>query len=327
MLSFYDIGIDLGTTCVLIYIVGRGVVLKEPSVAAVDRNTQKILAVGEEARLMLGKMPENIEAVHPVSRGVITNYDVIEKMLRYFIAKAIGRKTLRKPRVCISVPSGISEEEKRVVVNAAFGAGARDVSAIEEPVAAALGAGIDIEKPRGNMVADIGGGTTDIAVITENRTVASSSLFMAGGDFDTALVRYMRRAHNLLIGERTAEEIKINIGTVTERPEPLTMEVRGRNLATGLPKTVVITSEETAEALREPVSEIAREIREVLDETDPGLAADIRERGLVLSGGGSLLFGLPDLLREKTGIPVIPADDPLTAVCVGTGKYMEMNAH
>ena len=302
MLSSYDIGIDLGTTSVLVYISGRGVVLKEPSVVAVDRTTQKIMAIGEEARLMLGRTPENIEAIRPLAHGVISHYTVTEKMIRYFIAKAIGKRTLRKPRVCICIPSGATEVERKAAEDATYEAGAREVNVIEEPVAAAIGAGIDISRPCGNMVVDIGGGTTDIAVISLNGTAVSTSIKTAGDDFDQALVRYMRKTHNLLIGDRTAEEIKINIGTVTERPETLTMEVRGRNLVTGLPKTVVVTSGETAEALREPALRIVEEIQNVLEKTPPELASDVYERGIVMSGGGSLLFGLDELLREKTGI-------------------------
>ncbi len=325
MLTSYDIGIDLGTTSVLVYIRGRGVVLKEPSVAAVDRMTQKIMAIGEEARLMLGRTPENIEGVRPLERGLIADYAVTEKMIRYFIEKAIGRPTLRKPRVCVCVPAGADEEDRRAFENAAYGAGAREVTLVEEALAAALGAGVDISRPVGNMAADIGGGTTDIAVLSRNAAVVSASVDTAGDDFDTALVRYMKKNHNLLIGERTAEEIKINIGTLTARPETLTMEVRGRNLVTGLPKTVVITSEETAEALREPALRIIDGIRDVLERTPPELVSGIKERGIVLSGGGSLIFGLDDLVKEMTGTDVLLADDPLTAVCIGTGKYMEMN--
>ncbi|MBO5574300.1 MAG: rod shape-determining protein, partial [Clostridium sp.] len=279
MLSSYDIGIDLGTTSVLVYISGRGVVLKEPSVVAVDRTTQKIMAIGEEARLMLGRTPENIEAIRPLAHGVISHYTVTEKMIRYFIAKAIGKRTLRKPRVCICIPSGATEVERKAAEDATYEAGAREVNVIEEPVAAAIGAGIDISRPCGNMVVDIGGGTTDIAVISLNGTAVSTSIKTAGDDFDQALVRYMRKTHNLLIGDRTAEEIKINIGTVTERPETLTMEVRGRNLVTGLPKTVVVTSGETAEALREPALRIVEEIQNVLEKTPPELASDVYERG------------------------------------------------
>ena len=300
MLSSYDIGIDLGTTSVLVYISGRGVVLKEPSVVAVDRTTQKIMAIGEEARLMLGRTPENIEAIRPLAHGVISHYTVTEKMIRYFIAKAIGKRTLRKPRVCICIPSGATEVERKAAEDATYEAGAREVSVIEEPVAAAIGAGIDISRPCGNMVVDIGGGTTDIAVISLNGTAVSTSIKTAGDDFDQALVRYMRKTHNLLIGDRTAEEIKINIGTVTERPETLTMEVRGRNLVTGLPKTVVVTSGETAEALREPALRIVEEIQNVLEKTPPELASDVYERGIVMSGGGSILWGLDKLITDRS---------------------------
>ena len=268
-----DIGIDLGTASVLVYVKGKGVVLKEPSVVAFDRNTNKIKAIGEEARLMLGRTPGNIE--------------------------------------------------KKAVEDATYQAGAREVSIIEEPVAAAIGAGIDIAKPCGNMIVDIGGGTADIAVISLGGVVVSNSIKVAGDDFDEAIVRFMRKKHNLLIGERTAEEIKINVGTVYKRPENLTMDVRGRNLVTGLPKTVTVTSEETEEALREPAYQIVDAVHNVLERTPPELAADISDRGIVLTGGGSLIQGLEELIEEKTGINTMTAEDPLTAVAIGTGKYIE----
>ena len=319
-----DIGIDLGTASVLVYVKGKGVVLKEPSVVAFDRNTNKIKAIGEEARLMLGRTPGNIVAVRPLRQGVISDYTVTEKMLSYFISRTVGKSLFgRKPRISVCVPSGATEVEKKAVEDATYQAGAREVSIIEEPVAAAIGAGIDISKPCGNMIVDIGGGTADIAVISLGGVVVSNSIKVAGDDFDEAIVRFMRKKHNLLIGERTAEEIKINVGTVYKRPENLTMDVRGRNLVTGLPKTVTVTSEETEEALREPAYQIVDAVHNVLERTPPELAADISDRGIVLTGGGSLIQGLEELIEEKTGINTMTAEDPLTAVAIGTGKYIE----
>lgn len=319
-----DIGIDLGTASVLVYVKGKGVVLKEPSVVAFDRNTNKIKAIGEEARLMLGRTPGNIVAVRPLRQGVISDYTVTEKMLSYFISRTVGKSLFgRKPRISVCVPSGATEVEKKAVEDATYQAGAREVSIIEEPVAAAIGAGIDIAKPCGNMIVDIGGGTADIAVISLDGVVVSNSIKVAGDDFDEAIVRFMRKKHNLLIGERTAEEIKINVGTVYKRPENLTMDVRGRNLVTGLPKTVTVTSEETEEALREPAYQIVDAVHNVLERTPPELAADISDRGIVLTGGGSLIQGLEELIEEKTGINTMTAEDPLTAVAIGTGKYIE----
>ena len=319
-----DIGIDLGTASVLVYVKGKGVVLKEPSVVAFDRNTNKIKAIGEEARLMLGRTPGNIVAVRPLRQVVISDYTVTEKMLSYFISRTVGKSLFgRKPRISVCVPSGATEVEKKAVEDATYQAGAREVSIIEEPVAAAIGAGIDIAKPCGNMIVDIGGGTADIAVISLGGVVVSNSIKVAGDDFDEAIVRFMRKKHNLLIGERTAEEIKINVGTVYKRPENLTMDVRGRNLVTGLPKTVTVTSEETEEALREPAYQIVDAVHNVLERTPPELAADISDRGIVLTGGGSLIQGLEELIEEKTGINTMTAEDPLTAVAIGTGKYIE----
>ena len=319
-----DIGIDLGTASVLVYVKGKGVVLKEPSVVAFDRNTNKIKAIGEEARLMLGRTPGNIVAVRPLRQGVISDYTVTEKMLSYFISRTVGKSLFgRKPRISVCVPSGATEVEKKAVEDATYQAGAREVSIIEAPVAAAIGAGIDIAKPCGNMIVDIGGGTADIAVISLGGVVVSNSIKVAGDDFDEAIVRFMRKKHNLLIGERTAEEIKINVGTVYKRPENLTMDVRGRNLVTGLPKTVTVTSEETEEALREPAYQIVDAVHNVLERTPPELAADISDRGIVLTGGGSLIQGLEELIEEKTGINTMTAEDPLTAVAIGTGKYIE----
>lgn len=318
-----DIGIDLGTASILVYIKGKGVVLKEPSVVAVDRDTGKIKAFGEAARLMIGRTPGNIVAIRPLRQGVISDYDITERMLKHFIEKAVGKRTLLKPRVAICIPSGATEVERRAVKDAAESAGAKSVKIIEEPVAAAIGAGIQIAKACGNMIVDIGGGTSDIAVISLGGTVVSASIKVAGDDFDEALVRHMRKKHNLLIGERTAEEIKINIGSAYRRPEVLTMEVRGRNLVTGLPKTIIVTSDETLEALSEPAMQIVDAVHNVLERTPPELAADIFERGIVLTGGGALLSGLDALIEEKTGINTMIAEEPLNAVAIGTGKFIE----
>ncbi len=318
-----DIGIDLGTASILVYIKGKGVVLKEPSVVAIDRENGKIQAIGEEARLMIGRTPGNIVAVRPLRQGVISDYTITEKMLKYFIDKSVGKKTFRKPRIAVCIPSGATEVEKKAVEDATYSAGAREVKIIEEPVAAAIGAGIDISKAVGNMIVDIGGGTADIAVISLGGTVVSTSIKIAGDDFDEAIGRYMRKKHNLLIGERTAEDIKITIGAAYRRPEVLTMEVKGRNLVTGLPKTIEVNSDETLEALREPAMQIVDSVHNVLERTPPELAADVYERGIVLTGGGSLLSGLDALIEEKTGINTVIADNPLTAVAIGTGKFIE----
>ena len=309
-----DIGIDLGTASILVYVKGKGVVLKEPSVVAFDRDTNRIKAIGEEARLMLGRTPGNIVAVRPLRQGVISDYTVTEKMLKYFISKAVGKQRFRKPLISICVPSGVTEVERKAVEDAAFQAGARDVKIIEEPIAAAIGAGIDIARPCGNMIVDIGGGTSDIAVISLGGTVVSTSIKIAGDDFDDAIVRYMRKKHNLLIGERTAEDIKIRIGSAYPRPEVETVDVRGRNLVTGLPKTITVTSKETEEALHDTTLQIVDAVHSVLEKTPPELAADIADRGIVLTGGGSLLYGLEELIESKTG---------MTAVAIGTGKYVE----
>ncbi len=321
-----DVGIDLGTASILVYVKGKGVVLKEPSVVAFDRDSNKIKAIGEEARLMIGRTPGNIVAVRPLRQGVISDYTVTEKMMKYFLQKALGKKSYRKPLVSVCVPSGVTEVERRAVEDAGFAAGARDVKIIEEPIAAAIGAGIDITKPCGNMVVDIGGGTADIAVISLGGSVVSTSIKIAGDDFDEAIVRYMRKKHNLLIGERTAEDIKINIGTCFPLPEPETMDVRGRNLVTGLPKTISVSSEETEEALKEATLQIVEAIHSVLEKTPPELAADVADRGIVLTGGGALLRGLEELIEDRTGINTMTAEDPMTCVAIGTGRYVELLA-
>ena len=318
-----DIGIDLGTASVLVYVKGKGVVLKEPSVVAYDRETNEVKAIGEEARLMLGRTPGNIIAVRPLRHGVISDYTITEKMIKYFILKALGRRTFKKPRICICVPSGVTEVEKKAVEEATFASGAREVHLIEEPVAAAIGAGIDISKACGNMIVDVGGGTSDIAVISLGGTVVNTSIKIAGDDFDEAIVRYMRKKHNLLIGDRTAEEIKIKIGTTYPLAEIEKLEVKGRNLVTGLPKTVLVTSSETEEALKEISGQIVEAVISVLEQTPPELSADVLDRGILLTGGGSMLRGLEELIEEKTGIHTITAEDPLKVVAVGTGQYAE----
>ena len=319
-----DIGIDLGTASILVYVKGKGVVLKEPSVVAYDRDANTIKAIGEEASLMIGRTPGNIVPVRPLRHGVISDYKTTEKMLKYFINKAIGKSFFgRRPRVSVCVPSGVTEVEKKAVEDATYQAGARDVYIIEEPVAAAIGAGIDISRPCGNMIGDIGGGTTEVAVISLGKPVVSASIKTAGDDFDDAIIKFMRKRHNLLIGERTAEDIKINIGTCYKRPENITMDIRGRNLVTGLPKVVTVASDETEEALREVTAQIVDAVHSVLEKTPPELAADIADRGIVLTGGGALLHGLEDLIEENPGITTMTAEEPLTAVAIGTGKRIE----
>lgn len=318
-----DIGIDLGTSTVLVYVKGKGIVINEPSVVAVDKLTNTVLAVGESARRMLGRTPENIVAIRPLREGVISDYEMTERMLRYFIEKAMGKRSFVKPSIAVCVPSKVTEVEKRAVEDATRQAGARKVFVIEEPVAAAIGAGIDIAKACGSMVVDIGGGTTDIAVIALGGTVVNASLKVAGDNFDDAIIRYMRKEHNLLIGERTAEQLKINIGTAFERTMEATMEIRGRNLITGLPKNLVVTSTELYGALKDPSDVIYDLVRMVLEKTPPELAADIADRGIVMTGGGSLLYGLDKMIEHRTGIHTMIAEESISCVAVGTGKYIE----
>ncbi|NSW90194.1 MAG: rod shape-determining protein [Firmicutes bacterium] len=320
-----DIGIDLGTATILVYIKGKGIVLREPSVVAIDKNTNKILAVGEEARRMLGRTPGNIVAIRPLRDGVISDYDITEKMLKYFLNKVLGNRLFKliKPRLMVCVPSGVTEVERRAVIDAAIQAGARKIYLIEEPIAAAIGAGIDISKACGSMVVDIGGGTTDIAVISLGGIVVSTSIKIAGDKFDEAIVRYMRKKHNIMIGERTAEELKINIGTVYPRVQEVTMDVRGRNLITGLPKTITVTSTEIMEALEEPISAVVEAVHTVLERTPPELAADIGDRGIIMTGGGCLIYGLDKLIQKETGINVIIAEDAVSCVAIGTGKALD----
>ena len=319
-----DLGIDLGTSSILVYVRGKGVVLKEPSVVAFDKDTNRIKAIGEEARMMLGRTPGNIVAIRPLRKGVISDYTITEHMLKYFIQKCLGRMSFRKPRISICVPSGITEVEKKAVEDAAYLAGAREVTIIEEPIAAAIGAGVDISRPCGNMIVDIGGGTCDVAVISLNGIVVSSSIKVAGDDFDEAIVKYVRRKYNLLIGEQTAEDIKIRIGTAVERPEPQSMEVRGRDLISGLPKVIRVNSEEVRDALKDALSQIVEVVQSVLERTPPELASDVVDRGIVLTGGGALLNGLEELIESKTGINTMTAEEPMTAVAIGTGRYVEL---
>ena len=323
MFGGQDLGIDLGTATVLVFTKGKGIVLNEPSVVAIDRNNNKILAVGEEARLMLGRTPGNIVAIRPLKDGVISDYYITEKMLRYFIDKAVGRRRIFKPRMVICVPSGVTEVEKRAVIDAANQAGARITRLIEEPIAAAIGAGLDISKASGNMIIDVGGGTSDIAVISLGGIVVSSSIKVAGDKLDEAIVRYMRKTHNIMVGERTAEDLKVKIGTAFPRETQVKLEVRGRNLISGLPKTLEVTSDEMIEALSEPLFAIADAVHSVLERTPPELAADISNRGIVMTGGGSLLHGFDELIAERTGIPVYIAENPISSVAVGTGKALE----
>lgn len=323
MLFGADIGIDLGTASVLVTIKGKGIVLHEPSVVAIDKKTKGIIAVGEEAREMIGKTPTSITTVRPMREGVISDYATTEKMLRYFIKKCIGNGIMCKPRIAVCVPSAVTEVEKRAVEDATKQAGARQVFVIEEPIAAAIGAGIDISKPKGSMVVDIGGGTTDIAVISLSDTVVSHSIKVAGDNFDADIVRYMRKSHNMLIGEPTAESLKINIGTAYKNSTPAEMEVSGRNLITGLPKTVVVTSDELYNCMKETVDSIVSAVCHVLEQTPPELISDIIERGMVMTGGGSLLYGLDKVITEKTGVNAVMAEDALTCVVYGTGKYIE----
>jgi len=320
-----DIGIDLGTASVLVYIKGKGIVLREPSVVAIDKNTNRLVAVGEEARRMLGRTPGNIIAIRPLRDGDISDYDITERMLKYFLGKVCGNRALKlfRPRIMVCVPSSVTEVEKRAVIDAAMQAGARKTYLIEEPIAAAIGAGIDISKACGSMVVDIGGGTTDIAVISLGGIVVSTSIKVAGDKFDEAIVRFMRKKYNIMIGERTAEELKINVGTVYPRVQEVSMEIRGRNLISGLPKTITVTSTEIMEALEEPISSVVEAVHSVLEKTPPELAADISDRGIVMTGGGSLIYGLDKLLQEKTGINVIIADDAISCVALGTGKALD----
>ena len=318
-----DIGIDLGTASVLVYVKGKGIVLNEPSVVAMDKNTGKLLKVGEEARQMLGRTPGNIVAIRPLREGVISDYDMTERMLKEFIRKVAGFMVF-KPRVIICVPSGITEVEERAVVDAGIQSGCRRVYLIEEPVAAAIGAGIDISKPDGHMVVDIGGGTADIAVISLSGVVESASIKVAGDQFNEAVVKYMRRKHNILVGESTAEKMKIAIGCVYPKEEETFMDVKGRCLLTGLPKTITVSSSEMLEAFEEPTERILESIHAVLERTPPELVADVSTNGITMTGGGSLVEGFDKLITSRTGIATTVAENAIACVAEGTGKSLDM---
>ncbi|MDO8489240.1 MAG: rod shape-determining protein [Candidatus Omnitrophota bacterium] len=314
-----DMGIDLGTATTLVFVKGEGVVLCEPSVVAIERGTSHVLAVGDEAKRMLGRTPGNIIAIRPMKDGVISDFEITEAMLRYFIKKVHHRKVLVRPRIVIAIPSGITEVEKRAVKDSAERAGAREVFLIEEPIAAAIGVGLPIQEPVGNMIIDIGGGTTELAVISLSGTVFSKSIRIGGDEMNEAIIEYLKKTYNLMIGERSAEDIKIKIGSAYPLEEEMSMEVKGRDLVAGLPKTVTITSEEVRESLQEPLRAILEVTKVSLERTPPELAADLIDHGIVMAGGGSLLRGLDKLISEETGLPVHITDDPITAVANGTG--------
>ena len=318
-----DIGIDLGTANTLVYVKGKGIVLREPSVVAIDTGTRRVLAVGDEAKRMLGRTPGNITAIRPMKDGVIADFDITEAMLRYFIKKVQNNSKMIPPRVVVAIPSGITEVEKRAVKESAIHAGAREVLLLEEPMASAIGVGLPVEEPAANMIVDIGGGTTEVAIISLAGIVFSKSIRVAGDELDSAIINYMKRAYNLLIGERTAEEIKLKVGSAYPLDDEITLEVKGRDSVAGLPKTIHITSQEIREALADTVASIVDAVRNALERCPPELSADLVDRGFVLAGGGALLRGIDRLLSERTGLPVIVADDPLSAVANGTGAVLE----
>ena len=318
-----DIGIDLGTRNSLVYSMSKGLVLREPSVVVYEKDSEKIRAFGEEARQMEGRLSSNLEIIHPIHQGVIVDYIVLEKMLKHYIAKALGRRAFRKPRVSICVPSGIKEIERKAMEEAAYQAGARAVYLVEKPIAAAIGAGIDITKAAGNLLVDIGAGTTDIAVVSLSGIVTSSSVKVAGDAFDQAILNYMRKNHSLFIGEETAEKIKLEIGTACEEAANRTMNVKGRNVITGLPKTVTLTSEETRVALREETGQIIDSIQGILEKVPPEMAADIVERGILLTGGGAMLHGMDTLVEQRTGVSTLTVKDATDVAAVGCAKYAE----
>lgn len=317
-----DMGIDLGTATTLVYVKGRGIVLCEPSVVAIQKGVRNVLAVGEEAKRMLGRTPGNIIAIRPMKDGVIADFEITEDMLRYFIKKVHNRRVFVRPRMVIAIPSGITEVEKRAVKDSAEHAGAREVYLVEEPISAAIGVGLPIEEPSGNMIIDIGGGTTEMAVISLAGIVFSRSIRIGGDEMDEAIIEHLKKTYNLMIGERTAEEVKIKIGSAYPLEEELTMEVRGRDLVAGLPKTITVSSEEIREAIAGPISAILEATRMTLERTPPELSADLIERGIILAGGGALLRGIDKLISEETGLPVHIAEDPMTAVAIGTGKVL-----
>lgn len=317
-----DMGIDLGTANTLVHVKGKGIVLREPSVVAIQRDSGTVLAVGEEAKQMIGRTPGNITAIRPMKDGVIADFDVTQNMLKYFIDKAMATRSFVRPRVVVAVPSGVTEVEKRAVIDATLQAGAREAYLIEEPMAAAIGAGLPVHEPTGNMVVDIGGGTTEVAVISLGGIVTSRSIRVGGDEMDEAIVQYIKRTYNLMIGERTAEEIKITIGSAL-LVEQQNMDIRGRDLVSGLPKTLTISADEVQKALTEPVFSIIEAVKVTLEKTPPELASDIMDRGIVMTGGGSLLQGLDKLLSQETGMPVHIAEEPLSCVALGTGKALE----
>lgn len=320
----HDMGIDLGTANTLVHIKGKGIVLREPSVVAIKSDTGDVLAVGDEAKRMIGRTPGSIVAIRPMKDGVIADFDVTQAMLKYFIRKAMNTKSFVRPRVVVGVPSGVTEVEKRAVIDAAQQAGAREAYLIEEPMAAAIGAGLPVEEATGSMVVDIGGGTTEIAVISLGGIVTSCSIRIGGDEMDSSIIQYIKREYNLLIGERTAEEIKINIGTAIVNPnQDKTMDIRGRDLVSGLPKTVRIKSSEVCEALSEPVHKIVDAVKGTLEKTPPELAADVMDHGIMMTGGGSLLNSLDKLLSKETGMPVLVSEDALSCVGEGTGRSLE----
>ena len=318
-----DMGIDLGTANTLVYIKGREIVTREPSVVAIQTETKQVLAVGEEAKRMIGRTPGNIVAIRPLKDGVIADFDVTQNMLKYFIKKAYNRRSIFQPRVVVCVPSGVTEVEKRAVEEAAIHAGARDAYLIEEPMAAAIGAGLPVQEPTGSLVVDIGGGTTEVAVISLGGIVTSKSVRVAGDELDESIVSYIKKEYSLMIGERTAEEIKINIGTADENSEERVMDIRGRDLISGLPKTISISSKEIHEAMKEPIHSIIEAIKSTLEKTPPELASDIMELGIMLTGGGALLEGMDRLINRETGMPVNIAENPLDCVAIGTGIALD----
>ncbi len=317
-----SIGIDLGTATVLVHVKGKGIVLREPSVVAIDRNRGEVVSVGEEARRMLGRTPGNIVAIRPLKDGVISDYEVTEKMLKYFIKKVCG-KFIISPTIMVCVPSGVTEVEKKAVIDASMQAGARKVYLIEEPIAAAIGAGMDINKACGSMIVDMGGGTTDIAVISLGGAVVSTSIKVAGNKFDEAIIKYIKKKYDVILGDRTAEELKINIGCVFPRMQKVEMEVRGRNLTSGLPVNIVVNSDDMLEALYEPANMVVEAVMSVLERTPPELSADISDRGIYMTGGGCLVYGFDKLIQERTGINVMIAEESVSCVALGTGKALE----
>ena len=319
-----DIGIDLGTTNCLVYSTGKGLVLQEPSVVVYDKDTEKIRAIGEEAKQMSNHVNSNMEVIRPIRQGVIVDFVVLEKMLKYFITKAMGRRAFRKPRISVCVPSGITEIERKAVEEATYQAGAREVYLVEDPIAAEIGAGVDITKPFGNLIVDIGGGTTDIAVISIGGVVVSSTIKVAGDSFDQAIISYIRKTHGLFISEDAAETIKVRIGTAIEEVNPQVMEVKGRNVLTGLPKKIKLTSEEIREALKDATGQIVEAVHGILEKTPPELVADIVDRGIVLAGGGALLKGMDTLIEQRTGVNTLTVQDSMHVVAVGTGRYAEI---